>query len=177
MADEKEVASEYSEVELSSGAIALVKRIPATHWYLFEMAWEPPPPPMRKAEAIGGVTEMVPDREDEEWLARCKELKQQETAALHEFVLDNVVMRDEPTPEVLAQLEKYGIEPTPRNFLLFNMEKHSVDFVKLRLESRRISRVTEDEVQKALDGFRSELGGPIATDTDGDSEEPVSSEE
>lgn len=171
------MADEYSEVELSSGAVALVKRIPTTHWYLFEMAWEPPDPPMREASAIGGVTEMVPDREDEEWKALCAEMKQRETAALHEFVLDNVVMRDEPTPEVLEQLEKYGIEPTPRNLVLFNMENHSMDFVRLRMESRRISRVTEDEVQKALEGFRSELGGPVAVDADGDSEEPVPSEE
>lgn len=166
------------EVELTCGVVVVVKRIPATDWYLFEVAHEKPPPPQREAEAVGGVKELVDDPKDPDYVALCEELDEIEATDLHEFVLDHVRLKEKPPKKDKAKLEKWGIEPTERNMLMHYMgENHAADFAILQFTARKMSRVTDEEVQAALDRFRDKMGWAIAPDADGDTEEPVSGEE
>jgi hypothetical protein len=166
------------EVELTCGVVVVVERIPATDWYLFEQAHEKPPPPKREAKAIGGVTELLDDEENPEYVALCEELDREESADLHEFILDHVRLRDEVPEEVKVKLRKWGIEPTERNVILHFMgEYHAQDFAILQYTARRMSRVTNEEVRIALDRFRDKMGWTTAADGDGDTEESLSDKE
>jgi hypothetical protein len=174
---EESLAATVTEVEVSTGAVVLVQRRPASHWYMIERRFTPEDPPMREAEAIGGVKQYVPDRENLEWLAKVEALKREEAEVMADFVLAACELRDPPSEECLADLAAWHIEPTPAECLMWNLQDYAVDFAKLRLAARRISRVTEEEVRAALLRFRRELGGGATTDGDGGAEEPVPGEE
>ena len=162
-----------SEITLSSGQIVICRRIEPNLLDLFEDAHAPPEPPKREAKVIGGGTELVPDEEDEGYLAELATAQSKRAEDLQAMILDHVELKEGPPPEIAAKLERYGIEPTPAHVLRYLMTDYVTDWGNLYSEVLRLSIVTDEEVQKALNRFRDQMGGGAGVDEDGDSEEPV----
>ena len=159
----KEPAYEQARVQLSGGPYAIVHRVPASWWYLFEQAHADPPPPKREAKAIGGAVEMVDDPDDPAYKELLKEVAARRAMALHQLVMDAAELEG-PVAEVDAELMRsYGIEPTQENALRFYMIDHAVDFANLYAKTRWLSVVTEEAVQQTLDRFRDRLRGRVGS--------------
>ena len=164
------------EVTLSSGKVLVCRRIPPNDLELFEDAHISPSPPMREAEAAGGVTEMVPDPEDETYKQELKAFQIKEMEDKRRMLFELIEFKEQPTPEEIERLQSWGIRPTKEHLLRHFMKDYFVDWLVIEAEIMRISVVTEDEVQRALERFRSRLGGGLAPDGDGDSSESVQAE-
>jgi hypothetical protein len=162
-----------SEVKLSNGVVVTCRRIEPNLLDLFEDAHAAPEPPMREAKVIGGGTEMVPDMEDEAYLAQVAEARVRRAEDLRAMITDHVELKENPSPEVLSKMGRYGIEQTPENMLRYLMADYVSDWGKLYTEVLRLSTVTDEEVQKALDRFRDQMGGSAGADEDEHPEEPV----
>jgi len=161
------------EVTLSSGKVLVCRRIPPNDLELFEDEHVPPPIPMREASAVGGVTEMVPDPDDEEYQRKLKVFEIQKMEDKRRMIFALVEFKDQPTKEELKELESWGIRTTKENLFRHFMPDYFVDWLVIEAEVMRISVVTEDEVQRALERFRRRMGRGAPLDEDGDSEESV----
>lgn len=162
-----------SEITLSSGQVVICRRIEPNLLDLFEDAHVPPEPPKREAKVIGGGTELVPDEEDEGYLAELVAAQGKRAEDLRVMILDHVELKEEPSPEVIERLSRYGIEPTAEHMLRYLMTDYVTDWGNVYAEVLRLSIVTDEEVQKALKRFRDQMGGGVGVDEDGDSEEPL----
>lgn len=166
-----------TEVTLSSGRVVICHRIPPNDLELFEDAHVEPEPPLRQAKAAGGLVEMVPDTDDEDYQEALDAFKTKRQEDLRRMVFDHIELKEEPTPEELEKLASWGIPLTQESIVRHYMTDYFVDWVVIREEVMRISTVTEGEVQRALDRFRHFMGRGASPDTDGNSEEPVPGQE
>lgn len=162
-----------SEITLSSGQVVVCRRIEPTLLDLFEDAHLMPEPPMREAKVIGGGTELVPDEENEEFLIELAAAQTRRAEDLRLMIFDHVELKEKPPLSTLLKLERYGIEPTPENVLRYLMTDYVTDWGNIYGEVLRLSTVTDEEVQKALQRFRDQMGGGAGVDEDGGTEESV----
>lgn len=165
-----------TELTLSNGVVVICRRIRPELLDLFEDAHAEPEPPKRIAEAIGGAKEEVDDFEDEGYKAELKEAREVRAEHLRRMVFDHVELKDEPSPEVLAEMERYGITATPEYLLRYSMGDYITDWGSIYREVLRLSTVTDEEVERALQRFRGEMEGATAADGDGDTDQPVQDE-
>lgn len=161
------------EVTLSSGKVLICRRVPPNDLELFEDEHVAPKPPLREATAIGGITEMVPDPGDGAYKERLDAFRVKKMEDKRRMFFAFVEFKEPPTKEELEKLAGWGIRPTKENLLRHFMPDFFMDWMVIEAEMLRISTVTEDEVQHALDRFRRRMGRGVAPDEDGDSAESV----
>jgi len=177
MAKKREKLDPYSsELTLTNGTVVICHRVEPQLLDLFEDAHPMPEPPMRGARVVGGGVDMVPDEEDAEYQAALRAAQERRAEHLRRLVFDHVELKGEPSEQALATLERYGIEPTPENLLRYSMADYAIDWGLMYTEVLRLSTVTDEEVRKALQRFRDQLGGRVAADEDGHTEESVQGE-
>ena len=161
------------EVTLSSGKVLICRRVPPNDLELFEDEHIAPEPPLREATAIGGITEMVPDPDDEAYKEKLAAFRIKMMEDKRRMIFTFVELKEPPTKEELKKLMGWGIQLTRENLLRHFMPDYFVDWLVIEAEVMRISTVTEDEVQRALERFRRRMGRGIALDEDGDSAKSV----
>lgn len=165
-----EPQDESQRVELSTGVVLRVRPVPP---YLVRRrtATLPRPAPPKIFLEDKGIEEENPDhpqyrRDLEDWEDRTRELGQEVLFVAGtevEFVPEGLFRPEEDG--WLELLQHFDIEvnlATPRDRYYSWLQSHAIgsawDITKLYLALRKVSGISEEEVQEAISGFRSPEG-------------------
>jgi len=161
-----------------SGVYVHCKRISAWLFEAFEKnrVTGRPKPPIREAQAMGGIVEELEDLDDPTYQAELAEWNDDYAERGLLLALDHAEALSENKAQEerwIARLERYGIPDTPEQRLrCFAFGDPVLDPMSLMNEVMRLTTVTQEEVAKAAERFQSAVDGHESEGTGAAKDEP-----
>jgi hypothetical protein len=148
-----------SSVTLSSGDVVKVRPISVRLLEQYDRAHVEPVPPMRNAEAIGGVIEQLPDYDDPDYKQRKRAYDERATSDMMEMLIEFGMDVELPADDSwVRKLAKVGIEVDNDNLKstyiqCILMTDFLVDIKVIVKEILTLSGVTEEAISSWANMF------------------------